>query len=107
MNDVNYIEERLDQLDRDGYLLIKNALTSEETEHVRQRINYARQQGWEEGLNSVGNMWFDTLLDQEPETYQSLVGHPSVRPYLEGMMGKQCQLRSFRAHINPVRLTSA
>ena len=46
-------------------------------------------------------MWFDTLLDREPETYQPLVGHPSVRPYLEGMMGKQCQLRSFRAHINP------
>ena len=46
-------------------------------------------------------MWFDTLLDREPETYQPLVGHPSIRPYLEGMMGKQCQLRSFRAHINP------
>ena len=30
-----------------------------------------------------------------------LVGHPSIRPYLEGMMGKQCQLRSLRAHINP------
>ena len=101
MDNVNDVEKKLDQLDRDGYLLIKGALTPEETEHVRQRINYARQQGWEEGLNSVGNMWFDTLLDREPETYQPLVGHPSVRPYLEGMMGKQCQLRSFRAHINP------
>ena len=101
MDYVNDVEDKLDKLERDGYLLVEGALTLDETEHIRQRINYARQQGWEEGLNSVGNMWFDTLLDREPETYQPLVGHPSVRPYLEGMMGKQCQLRSFRAHINP------
>ena len=101
MDYVNDVEDKLDKLERDGYLLVEGALTLDETEHIRQRINYARQQGWEGGLNSVGNMWFDTLLDREPETYQPLVGHPSVRPYLEGMMGKQCQLRSFRAHINP------
>ena len=101
MDYVIDVEDKLDKLERDGYLLVEGALTLDETEHIRQRINYARQQGLEEGLNSVGNMWFDTLLDREPETYQPLVGHPSVRPYLEGMMGKQCQLRSFRAHINP------
>ena len=101
MDNVNDVGDKLDQLERDGYLLVEGALTPNETEHIRQRINYARQLGWEEGLNSVGNMWVDTLLDREPETYQPLVGHPSIRPYLEGMMGKQCQLRSFRAHINP------
>ena len=101
MDYVIDVEDKLDKLERDGYLLVEGALTLDETAHIRQRINYARQQGWEGGLNSVGNMWFDTLLDREPETYQPLVGHPSVRPYLEGMMGKQCQLRSFRAHINP------
>ena len=100
MNDRN-VQEKLYQLERNGYLLIAGALSPEVTEHLRQRVNCAREQGWEEGLNSVGNMWFDTLLDREPDTYQPLVGHPSVRPYLEGMMGKQCQLRSFRAHINP------
>ena len=30
-----------------------------------------------------------------------VVGHPSVAPYLKAMLGKQCQLRSLRAHINP------
>ena len=95
----NDVGDKLDQLDRDGYLLVEGALTPDETEHIRQRINYARQQGWDEGLNAVGNMKFDTLLDREPETYQPLVGHPNVRPYLESMMGKQCQLRSLRAHI--------
>src|ERR1043166_3431048 len=91
----------LDQLDRDGFLLIRGALSPEETEAVRQRINYARQQGWEEGLNEVGSMWFDTLLEREPETFRPFVAHPSVRTYLEALMGPQCQLRSFRAHINP------
>ena len=95
------IEQKLDQLEQDGFTLVEGALSPEETEHVRQRINYAREMGWEDGLNSDGNMWFDTLLDREPETFAPLVGHPGVRPYLEGMMGKQCQLRSLRIHINP------
>ena len=30
-----------------------------------------------------------------------MVGHASVAPYLKAMLGRQCQLRSFRAHINP------
>ena len=95
------VADKLDQLERDGYVLIKGALSPQETELVRQRVDHARTMGWEEGLNAVGNMWFDSLLDREPETFAPLVGHPSVRPYLEGMMGKQCQLRSLRAHINP------
>ena len=80
MDNVNDVEKKLDQLDRDGYLLIKGALTPEETEHVRQRINYARQQGWEEGLNSVGNMWFNTLLALEPEGSRNLIAQQGVIP---------------------------
>ncbi|MDA1190525.1 MAG: phytanoyl-CoA dioxygenase family protein [Candidatus Poribacteria bacterium] len=95
------IEAKLDELEEVGFLHIEGAMTPEETEKTRQRINFAREQGWEEGLNAVGNMWFDSLLDREPQHYAAFVGHSSVRPYLEGMMGKQCQLRSFRAHINP------
>ena len=95
------IKDKLAQLQQEGFVLIEGALSPEETEQVRLRINHAREMGWEEGLNAVGNMWFDTLLDREPDTYAPLVGHPSIRPYLEGLMGKQCQLRSLRAHINP------
>ena len=98
---MDNVEARLDQLEEDGFITVENALTPAETEHVRQRINHARAMGWEEGLNDVGNMWFDSLLDREPDTYAPLVGHPGIRPILEGMMGRQCQLRSFRAHINP------
>jgi hypothetical protein len=95
------LESRLDQLDRDGFLLIEGALSPEETERLRQRINRAREQGWQEGLNPVGNMWFDSLLERDPASFRPLVAHSSVRPYLEGLMGPQCQLRSLRAHINP------
>src|SRR5437016_5886308 len=95
------LEARLDQLDQDGFLLIEGALTPEETERIRQRINHAREQGWQEGLNEVGNMWFDRLLEQDPDTFRPLIAHPSVRPYLESLLGPQCQLRSLRAHVNP------
>lgn len=98
---VTLNEERLAALDRDGFVVIPGALSPAETELFRVRIEHARTQGWEEGLNSVGNMWFDTLLDREPEHFSRLVGHPSVRPLLEGLMGRQCQLRNLRAHINP------
>ncbi|HCL27609.1 MAG TPA: hypothetical protein DIC52_04125 [Candidatus Latescibacteria bacterium] len=98
---MNDIDGQLDELERVGFVVVEGALSAEEVEIVRTRVDYARQQGWEEGLNAVGNMWFDTLLDREPETFAPLVGHKSIRPILEGMMGPQCQLRSHRAHINP------
>ncbi|MBA3710407.1 MAG: phytanoyl-CoA dioxygenase family protein [Planctomycetes bacterium] len=91
----------LDALERDGFALVRQALSPDETALIRGRIMYAREQGWQDGLNDEGNMWFDSLLDREPETYSRVVGHPAVRPYLEGMLGRQCQLRSMRAHINP------
>jgi ectoine hydroxylase-related dioxygenase (phytanoyl-CoA dioxygenase family) len=42
-----------------------------------------------------------SLLEKDPETFRPLVAHESIRPYLDALMGPQCQLRSFRAHINP------
>lgn len=95
------LESRLDELEDVGFIVVEGALTAPEVELVRARVDNARTQGWEEGLNAVGNMWFDTLLDREPETFGPLVGQRSIRPILEGMMGPQCQLRSYRAHINP------
>ena len=95
------LDARLDQLDRDGFLLIPQALSPAQTDQVRQRVNHAREQGWQQGLNEVGNMWFDHLLDQDPETFRPLVAQVEVRPYLDALLGPQLQLRSFRAHINP------
>src|SRR5437764_15495428 len=97
------LDQQLEQLDRDGFLVLPGALSPEEVERVRARLNEAREQGWQEGLNPVGNMWFDRLLEQDSQTFRPLIAHPSVRPYLEALMGPQCQLRSLRAHIHPGR----
>jgi hypothetical protein len=95
------VAEQKEKLERDGYVLIPGALMPEETERCRVALNQARANGWEEGLNHVGNMWFDSLLERMPEAFGPLVGHPSVRPLLETLYGPQCQLRSLRGHINP------
>jgi len=95
------LESDLDRLERDGFLLIEGALSPEEVERVATVLNRGRELGWQEGLNEVGNMWFDHLLEQDEATFRPFIAHPSVRPYLEALMGPQCQLRSLRAHINP------
>jgi hypothetical protein len=51
--------------------------------------------------NCVGNVAFEKLLALRPELSRGLIAHPSVEPYLKAVLGKQCQLRSFRAHLNP------
>lgn len=95
------LTQHLAELEEKGYVVIPKALTPEEIEECRVALNQARANGWEEGLNHVGNMWFDSLLERMPEVFGSLVGHPSIRPYLEALYGPQCQLRSLRGHINP------
>ena len=102
MSDSNNFDPQiLEHLEEHGYAIIPGALSLEEVERCRAALNQARENGWEEGLNAVGNMWFDTLLEKMPETFAPLVAHPSVRPYLQELLGPQCQLRSFRGHINP------
>ena len=78
---MNTIEQKLDQLETEGHILVEGALSPHETEHVRQRINYAREMGWADGLNSVGNMWFDSLLDPRTGDIRP-VGRPSRHPSL-------------------------
>jgi len=91
----------LDTLWRDGFLLIPQALSAADTQLIRGRIMHARHCGWQDGLNDEGNMWFDSLLERDPAHFSRLVGQERVRPYLEALFGRQCQLRSMRAHINP------
>jgi hypothetical protein len=98
---MNTIDDDLERLERNGFLLIEGALTPKETETARVHLNRAREMGWQEGLNAVGNMWFDHLLEQDEETFRPFIAHPSVRPYLDALLGPQCQVRSLRAHINP------
>ncbi|MBA3469703.1 MAG: phytanoyl-CoA dioxygenase family protein [Herpetosiphonaceae bacterium] len=103
VTDVNHddVAAKLDQLERDGFLVISGALSPEEVQQSIEGLNNARRQGWQGAVSEVGSLWFDSLLDKDPQTFRPLVAHASVSPYLEMLAGAQLQLRSFRGHIYP------
>ena len=88
-------------LERDGFLLVPGALDDGTVAEWKHTLYDLHRRGLNEIDNSVGNVAFESLLRLVPELSRGLVGHPSVAPYLKTMLGKQCQLRSLRAHINP------
>jgi len=94
-------EAALDRLEEDGYLVVEGAISRAEAAHVQERVEHARRLGWEDGMNHLGNMWFDSLLWRDPDSFRPFVAHPSVRPLLAEAMGQQCQLRSLRCYTNP------
>ena len=91
----------LADLERDGFLLVRGALDADTVATWKHKLYDLHRRGLNEIDNSVGNVAFESLLRLEPELSRALVGHPSVAPYLKAFLGKQCQLRSLRAHINP------
>ena len=91
----------LADLERDGFLLVPGALDDEAVAWWKGTLYDLHRRGRNEIDNSVGNVAFESLLKVAPERSRLLVGHPSVAPYLKAILGKQCQLRSLRAHMNP------
>ena len=88
-------------LERDGFLLAPGALDAEAVAWWKRTLYDLHRRGLNEIDNSVGNVAFESLLRLAPERSRLLVGHPSVAPYLRAILGRQCQLRSLRAHLNP------
>ena len=82
-------EENLAQLERDGFLLIKNALDMETVQKWRNSLYLRYKWGEYDRRNSGGNVSYNQL--QEPEMTRALIAHPSVAPYLKATLGKQCQ----------------
>jgi hypothetical protein len=95
------VEAALDHMMEHGWVVIPGALDSDEVDLLRRTLRHARAMGWEDGLNQVGNMWFDSLLEREPKVFGPLVGHPAIKPHLTRLLGPQLQLRTLRAHLNP------
>src|SRR4051812_45163193 len=95
------VDADLDHLEEHGWVVIPAALAPDEVASLREGLRRAQREGWAEGLNSVGNQWFDTLLERDPARFAPLVGHPGVRAHLDRLLGPQCQLRTLRAHLNP------
>ncbi|MBT5830771.1 MAG: hypothetical protein HOH77_11335, partial [Candidatus Latescibacteria bacterium] len=94
-------EANLKDLESNGFLLIKNAIDQDVVEQWKSILYDMYDKEAYEINNSVGNVAFEKLLQLQPELSKDLIGHESVAPYLKAIMGKQCQLRSFRAHVNP------
>jgi hypothetical protein len=103
MSDIDQktFEANMERLRHDGFLLVPGALDPD-TVQMWKTVLYGMYKREEfEINNSVGNVAFEKLLALQPKLSRQLIGHPSVAPYLKAILGKQCQLRSFRAHMNP------
>ncbi len=94
-------QEQMGYLNRQGFLLIENALDDETVKAWREILYDLYDRKMYEVDNSVGNVAFEKLLELQPERTRDLIGHASVAPYLKAVLGKQCQIRSVRAHLNP------
>jgi hypothetical protein len=98
---MSCFESQLKELKSQGFLLLKNALEFEHVVRWREILYGMYENGQHEVHNSVGNVAFEKLLALHPELSRDLIGHDSVARFLKFILGKQCQLRSLRAHVNP------
>ncbi len=97
----NLSEKNLEVLKKNGFIIVKKALDKDQVSVWKEKI-YSLYNGQKYEINNtVGNVAFEKLLEIEPYLSRELIGHKSVAPYLKYFLGKQCQLRSLRAHINP------
>lgn len=105
MNQTSQFQANLDSLQEHGYLHVRQALAPDVVAQWKEVLyaKYARQEYC--GANSVGNVYFDKLLGQVTEMVLPLLNLPATTAYLKAVMGKQCQLRSVRAHLNPAAYT--
>lgn len=101
MVEQNIFDKNMEDLESNGFIMIKNALDHETIERWKEILYDLYDKKSYDINNSVGNVAFDKLLQFEPQMSKAMIGHESVAPYLKAIMGKQCQLRSFRAHVNP------
>ena len=103
--DQRNLEQDIASFKRDGFLLMPQVLDQETIDAWKQILYGMYARGEYEIDNSVGNVAFEKLLTLQPKLAGELVGHPSGAPILKTILGKQCQLRSLRAHVNPADYT--
>jgi ectoine hydroxylase-related dioxygenase (phytanoyl-CoA dioxygenase family) len=105
MNQESSNIDALAQLRRDGFVLIRHALDRDTVNAWKTILYDLFERKQYEISNGVGNVAFEKLLLHQPEQTRALIAHPSTAPFLKAVMGKQCQLRSVRAHVNPGEYT--
>jgi hypothetical protein len=95
------LENRLNQQEENGFVVIKGALSHDEHTALAEKIRSLYQSGHDHGQNDVGTVWFDDVLDIEPGLFSALILHRSVRQELTALAGHQLQVRSLRGHYYP------
>jgi hypothetical protein len=95
------VEQRLDDLATHGFVVIEGALGPDECAALSGRLRALHAEGHPRGSNDVGTVWFDDVLEVDPDLFGSLIAHPSVKEELRGLCGRQLQLRSLRGHVYP------
>jgi hypothetical protein len=98
---VTDLESRLEALDEQGFVHIPGALSPAEVEWFRTRLNTLHDEGREHGENDRGTIWYDGVLNVDPERFGTLIAHRSIREELRELCGPQLQLRSMRGHVYP------
>ena len=91
----------LKNLLENGFIHIHNALNISEIEVWIKNLKSLYKSKLHDIDNSVGNVAFEHLLTYYPLETKKLIAHESVSFYLKKTLGRQCQLRSIRAHVNP------
>ena len=75
-------EEQLQQLKRDGFILLRNALAPELVAFWKDTLYGMYERGEYQIRNGVGNVAFEHLLALQPERARELMVHPSTAPFL-------------------------
>ena len=81
-----------------GYIVVRNALTTEQIDDLSKRLEKRRNQknislGSDRTQNAEGNLaWTASSLLEWGGSYLDLIDLPTIRPYLEVLLGKNYRL---------------
>ncbi|MDA0322033.1 MAG: phytanoyl-CoA dioxygenase family protein [Verrucomicrobia bacterium] len=95
MSDINPL---IEQFDRDGFLVIPNALTKHEAEQVRRGVERTFAQP-DETANLYGGIaasWRPTMFERGEE-FEALVDNPRIIDIVEAILGNDCHLIAMSA----------
>ncbi len=87
------IPKMIEQFERDGFLVIPNALSKETAETLRQGVerDFAQPDAEAELYGGISNIWRPKMFEHGPE-FEAVVDNPRVIDLVEAILGKDCHL---------------
>jgi ectoine hydroxylase-related dioxygenase (phytanoyl-CoA dioxygenase family) len=93
------LSERIAQFERDGYLVIPEALSAEQTARLRRGVEAAFAEASAEAELYGGNMpkiWRPKMFERGPD-FEEAVDNPRVIDLVEAILGRDCHLIAMSA----------